>query len=67
MGNEGIYSVGKEFGKVTQTFCQTESFADTLRVGPSCETLVNLTAWHDSSTSNHVLHTWPFCGLLIMS
>ena len=20
--------------------------------------------WHDSSTSSHVFHTWPFCGLL---
>ena len=31
------------------------------------ETLVNLTAWHDSLTSNHVLHLWPFRELLLAS
>ena len=62
MGNEGIYSVGKEFGKTLFLFCQIESFAGTSRDGLSREILANLIAWHDSSTSSHVLHTWPFAG-----
>ena len=44
MGNEGTYNVGKEFGKTTLTFCQTESFSGTLWDGPSREILANLTA-----------------------
>ena len=67
MGNEGIYSVGKEFRKVTKLFAKTESFAGPSRVGSSHETLANLTAWHDSSAFNHVLRTWPFRELLLAS
>ena len=67
MGNEGIYSVGKEFGKTNELFAKQKSFASTLRDGPSHETLVNLTAWHDSLVSNHVFHTWPFRRLLLAS
>ena len=44
MGNEGIYSVGKEFGKTLFQFCQTESFAGTSQDGLSREVLANLTA-----------------------
>ena len=67
MDNEGIYNVGKEKVKQNTTFCQTETFASPLWVGPSCEKVTKMTAWQDSSSSNHVLHTWPFRGLLLMS
>jgi len=33
------------------------------REGLTHETLAKTTAWHDSSTSSHVLLTWLFCGL----
>ena len=39
MGNEGIYSVGKDMVKQNITFCQTESFASLSRVGLTRETL----------------------------
>ena len=67
VGNDGIYSVGKEFGKANTTFCRTECFAGTSRVGPSRKTLMKLTAWHDSSTFCHVLYTWSFRGSLLTS
>ena len=67
MGNEGIYSVGKEFGKTNELFAKQKSFTSTSRDGPSHETLVNLTALNDSSASSHVLHMWPFRGLLLTS
>ena len=63
MRNEGIYKVGKEFGKVSQLFAKQKL----LRNGPSRETLAKLIAWHDSSSFSHVLHTWPFRGLLLTS
>ena len=61
MGNKGIYSVGKEFGKELFLFAK-QSFTGTSQEGLSREVLMNLIAWHDSSTSSHVLHTWPFVG-----
>ena len=67
MGNKGTYSVGEDLVKQNTTFCQTECFAGTSRDGPSRETLMNLIAWRDSSASSHVLHTWPFRGLLLAS
>ena len=67
MGNEGIYSVGKEFGKANTTFCLIECFTGTSQVGLSRETLAKLTTWHDSSSFCHVLYTWPFRGSLLMS
>ena len=39
----------------------------TLQDGPSRKTPANFTAWHDSLASSHVLHTWPFHGLLLVS
>ena len=60
MGNEGIYSVGKDLVKQNITFCQTECFASTLRVAFTRETLAK--GWHDSSSSSHVLYTWLFRG-----
>ena len=39
MGNEGIYSVGKDMVKQNITFCQTESFVSPLWVGLTRETL----------------------------
>ena len=39
MGNEDIYSVGKDLVKQNTTLCQTESFASTSWDGLSCETL----------------------------
>ena len=33
MGNEGIYSVGKDLAKQNTTFCKTESFTSTSRDG----------------------------------
>ena len=60
MGNEGIYSVGKEFGKTLFSFCQTKSFSGTLQDGLSHEILTNLTAWNDSLASSYVLHMWSF-------
>ena len=62
MGNENIYSVGKESGKTFFSFRQIENFAGISRDGLSCKVLVNLTAWHDSSASSHMLHIWPFAG-----
>ena len=41
-------------------FFQTEGFTDTSQDGISRKVLTNLTAWHDSSVSSHVLHTWLF-------
>ena len=63
MDNEDIYSVGKEFGKTTKLFAKQ----NVLRDDPSCETLMNLIALHDSLASSHVLHAWPFRGLLLAS
>ena len=62
MGNQGIYSVGKEFGKTLFSFFQTESLVASSQYGLSREVLVNLTAWHDSSNFNYVFYTWPFEG-----
>ena len=39
---------------------RAECFASTLREGLTHETLVKLTAWHDSSASSHMLLTCPF-------
>ena len=47
-------------------FFQTENFASTSWDGLSCEVLANLMVWHDSLASSHVLHTWPFHGLLYL-
>ena len=63
MGNKGIYSVDKEFGKANKLFARQKASQD----GPSRETLANFTTWHDSLTSNHVLHLWPFRELLLAS
>ena len=63
MGNETIYSVGKDFGKANELFAkQTVS-----QVGLSREILAKLTAWHDFSAFNHVLHMWLFHRLLLAS
>ena len=43
MGNEGIYSVSKNLVKQNITFCQIETFAGPLLVGPSCETVAKMT------------------------
>ena len=60
MGNEGIYSVGKKFGKANKLFAK-QMVSRVLRVmALNCETLAKFTTWHDSSASTHVLHTWPF-------
>ena len=40
MSNEGIYNVGKDFGKASQIFAKKKI----LRVGPSRETLAKLIA-----------------------
>ena len=58
MGNEGIYSVDKEFGKTLFLFAKQR----VSRVPCEMAFFVNLIAWHDSSASSHVLHTWPFEG-----
>ena len=63
MGNEGIFSVGKEFSKTTLLFAKQNVLQD----DPSHETLANLIAWHDFSASSRVLHTWPFPRLLLAS
>ena len=41
---------------------QAESLAGISREGLTCEILAKLTAWHDSSASNHVLLRCPFRG-----
>ena len=60
MGNEGIYSVGKDLVKQNTTFCQIETFTGPSRVGLTCEKVTKMTAWHDSSSSSHVLYMWLF-------
>ena len=54
MGNEGIYNVGKEFGKALFIFVKQ-------RVSQVSR---KMAGWHDSSTSSHVLYTWPFHRML---
>ena len=64
MGNEGIYSIGKEFGKTLFLFAK-QSFTGTSRDGRSREVLMNLTARLDSSASSHVaFHGLLSCELL---
>ena len=58
MGNVGIYRVGKEFGKTLFLFAKQR----VSRVSHEIEVLANLTVWHDSSASSHVLYTWSFEG-----
>jgi len=42
------------------TFCQTENFAGPSWVGLTREIVAKNLAWHNSSSSNHVLYTWLF-------
>ena len=63
MGNEGIFSVGKEFSKTTLLFAKQNVLQD----DPTHETLANLIAWHDYLASILVLHMLPFRGLLFAS
>ena len=58
-----VYIVWVKGKKVTLKILKAECFASTLREGLTYETLVKTTAWHNSSTSNHVLLTWLFRGL----
>ena len=57
VGNEGIYSVDKDLVKQNITFSQIETFVDPSQVGLTHETIAKMTAWHDSSSSSHVLYT----------
>jgi len=63
VGNEGIYSVGKDLVKQTWQINQTECFTSISREGLTCKTLAKTPGFHDSSHSNHVLYTWLLCGL----
>ena len=60
MGNKGIYSMGKEFGKEL-IFLSKRKFRKYL-VGwkPFSRSTHKMTGWNDSSASSHVLHKWPF-------
>ena len=40
-------------------------YKNTSQVGFSSQTVTKLTAWHDFSSSSHVLHMWLFRGLLL--
>ena len=60
MGNEGIYSVSKDLVKKNITFSQTETFVGPLWVSLTHEIVAKNPAWHDSSSSSHVLHKWLF-------
>ena len=60
MGNEGIYSVRKDLVKQNITFCQTKNFAGPSWVGFTREIVAKNLAWHDFSSSSHVLYTWLF-------
>ena len=60
MGNEGIYSMGKDLVKQNTTFCQIESFVGPTRVGLTRETVAKNSVWHDSSSFSHVLYMWLF-------
>ena len=55
--------MGEKVRKSHLKILQASCFATTSREGLTRETLVKLTAWHDSSASNHVLLTWLLHGL----
>ena len=59
--------MGKNLVKQNTTFCQTKTFSSPSRVGPSRETVAKLIAWHNSSSSSHVLYMWFFRRLLLAS
>ena len=57
-----VYIVWVKGKKFTFKILQVECFTSISWDGLTCETLTKLTAWHNSSTSSHVLLTCPFCG-----
>ena len=61
-----VYIVWVKDKKVTLKILLTESFAGISWVGPSCETLAKLTAWHDSSASSMCFSRGSFMGRLFV-
>ena len=58
--------MGKDMVKQNITFYQTESFACPSRVCLTRETVMKNLAWYDTSSSSHMLYTWPpFEGKLL--
>ena len=50
------------FGKKLCFVLPNRNFHGYFMGWPFSQTLMKLTAWHDSSSSSHVLHTWPLRG-----
>ena len=59
--------MGKNLVKQNITFFQIETFTGPSRVGLTCEKVTKMTAWHDSSSSSHVLYMRLFRRLLLVS
>ena len=57
-----VYIVWVKGKEVTLKILQAESFTSTSQVGPSSETVVKLTTWHDSSASNMYFSHALFMG-----
>ena len=46
------------------SFLSNREFHGYLARWPFSRSTCKMTGWHDSLSSSHVLHMWPFCGLL---
>ena len=60
-----VYIVQVKGKKVTLKILQAQSFAGISRVGPSCETLVKLIAWHNFLASSMCFSHDSFVGRLL--